>query len=51
MYTVVCTGCRRPEERIETMKKALARLPLAHYNTLRHLLRHFYKYVNHTKRS
>jgi hypothetical protein len=41
----VCAGCRRQDERLETMSKALSRLPPAHYNTLRHLLRHLYKLV------
>jgi hypothetical protein len=40
---LIAAGCRRQEERMETMKKALGRLPPAHYNTLRHLLRHLYK--------
>ena len=41
----MCAGCRRQDERLETMSKALSRLPPAHYNTLRHLLRHLYKLV------
>ena len=37
-------------ESLEMLKVALSRLPPAHYNTLRHLMRHLHKWVSSSRR-
>jgi len=40
---IILPGSNSVTESLEMMRVALSRLPPAHYNTLRHLLRHLHR--------